>query len=248
MEHLRHNPRVTLELKSLTKTFPRKKVLSELQLSFPGGKIVAVLGYNGVGKTTLLRTIAAELAPSSGEVLFDGDVLTRQRLDLRRRLILLHNQPLLFGQRDALALLAFYVKAWQAEREDTVATGLIHLDGLGISAVARDRLGELSRGQSYKAALAALMTVDPELWLLDEPFASGMDPQGFTYFKKSAMAAATERGRTIIYTTQLVEIACSFADQIAVIRDGKAELLENSQEAPLDPRSLEQLFEGTAEE
>jgi len=80
-------------------------------------------------------------------------------------------------------------------------------------------LGTMSRGQLYKSGLAALFVVDPELWILDEPMASGMDPMGIATFKKAAKEAAA-RGRTVLYTTQILEIAEKFSDRIAVLDHG----------------------------
>ena len=78
----------------------------------------------------------------------------------------------------------------------------------------------LSRGQIYKANLVGFLAVDPELWLIDEPFASGMDPQGLNAFKKH-IRDAVERGKTVIYTTQLLEIAERFADRLCIISQGR---------------------------
>jgi ABC-type multidrug transport system ATPase subunit len=80
-------------------------------------------------------------------------------------------------------------------------------------------LGSMSRGQLYKAGLAGLLVVDPELWILDEPLASGMDPMGIAFFKREAKAAA-QRGRTVVYTTQILEIAEKFSDRICVLDHG----------------------------
>jgi ABC-type multidrug transport system ATPase subunit len=80
-------------------------------------------------------------------------------------------------------------------------------------------VGSLSRGQAYKAALVAMLAADREVWLLDEPFSSGMDPHGIDAFKRYARAAA-ERGRTILYSTQLLDVAERFSDRVCVINHG----------------------------
>jgi ABC-type multidrug transport system ATPase subunit len=77
----------------------------------------------------------------------------------------------------------------------------------------------LSRGQRYKGALAALIAADPELWLIDEPFASGMDPHGISAFKRRARDA-TARGHTVIYTTQILDAAERFSDKAGIVYRG----------------------------
>ena len=93
------------------------------------------------------------------------------------------------------------------------------LDQLNILALAGMPLGSMSRGQLYKSCLAGLLIVDPELWILDEPLASGMDPMGIAFFKHQAKLAAA-RGRSVLYTTQILEIAEKFSDRICVLDHG----------------------------
>jgi len=86
--------------------------------------------------------------------------------------------------------------------------------------LANSPFATLSRGQRYKAVLATLLAIDPEVWLLDEPFASGMDPHGINAFKRRAREAAA-RGRTVIYSTQILDAAERFSDRICIIHRGK---------------------------
>ncbi len=81
-------------------------------------------------------------------------------------------------------------------------------------------MNTLSRGQAYKAALATMIAADREVWLMDEPFASGMDPHGIDAFKRHAREAAT-RGRTILYSTQLLDVAERFSDRVCVVHRGE---------------------------
>jgi len=82
-------------------------------------------------------------------------------------------------------------------------------------------MSKLSRGQAYKAALAALLAVDAELLLLDEPFASGMDPNGITFLKREAPRAAAARGNTVVYSTQILDIAETLSDRLLIIELGQ---------------------------
>ena len=94
------------------------------------------------------------------------------------------------------------------------------LNDFDISRLAWSRLDTLSRGQLYKAVLVGMMVLDPDLWILDEPFASGMDPVGLARFKQRVRSAA-KRGRTIVYSTQIVEVNEGFADKLLVLDGGK---------------------------
>jgi len=206
------------------------------------GTILALLGANGAGKTTLLRCLATLVSPDGGDVLSDGDPLRRDRLDLRRRFLFLPDFPALFSNDDPLAVIAMHLKIWAADRpgvEDRVAE---LMDRLQIASLCGVPVGTFSRGQRYKTALAALAAIDPELWLLDEPFASGMDPQGIATFRLEAETAVRERGRIVVYSTQIVDLACGFSDQIGVLSRGSLRILHTERDLQRDPRKLDALL------
>jgi ABC-type multidrug transport system ATPase subunit len=101
------------------------------------------------------------------------------------------------------------------------------MEDMGIGALGLPTAGRLSRGQIWKTALACVAAVEPELWLVDEPFASGMDAVGMAAFRRQARARA-EAGGTVIYTTQMVELAADFADRVCVLREGRVVLWDTS--------------------
>jgi ABC-type multidrug transport system ATPase subunit len=104
-------------------------------------------------------------------------------------------------------------------------------------------VGKLSRGQLYKAGLTALLAVDPELWLLDEPFASGMDPLGISAFKKHARTAA-QRGRTILYTTQILDLAEHFSDRVCLLHHGEVRAFDTLAKLRQQTRGTGGVLEG----
>ncbi|MCB1224753.1 MAG: ABC transporter ATP-binding protein [Verrucomicrobiales bacterium] len=230
-----------LELKNVSVTRGGTAVLEDVSLSLSGGKIVALVGANGVGKTTLLSALATVLQPSAGEIQVDAERLVPENLDLRRKLMFLPDFPDFHGC-DMLTMIATHLKLWRVEGVGMVDAIMGDLLALGIAPVATMSLSNLSRGQRYKAALAALFAVNPELWLLDEPFASGMDPQGIAVFREKARAVARLQGRLVIYSTQLVEVACGFADEIIVLTDGRARSYDNEKDLGRDPQALERLL------
>lgn len=191
----------------------------DVSLTIPAGNIVAIIGLNGAGKTTLLRTLGGITAPTRGEVRYDGAPFRRDRLDLRRRLMLLADFPALYAHHTTLQHLAMLLRVYERldDRDDAILESLRDLDLLPL---AEAPIGQLSRGQIYKAAFAGLLAVNPELWLLDEPFASGLDPQGLAIVKQRARQAAAA-GATVIYSTQILEIAEKFADILCVIDRGR---------------------------
>lgn len=208
-----------------------------MDLDLGPGELVVVIGLNGAGKTTLQRSLAGVITPSSGRITWDGGVSIRDDLTLHRQMMFLPDAPLLIEQHTVLQHLAVVLRAYDRDAvgEDAVVEVLRELDLLDHH---DRRLAGLSRGQRYKAALAALLLTGPELWLLDEPFASGMDPQGMQVLKRRARQAVGT-GACIVYTTQIIEIAERFCDCLLVVDRGRiahrlsaAELRAMSAEGP----------------
>lgn len=231
-----------LWLNCISKRFPGITVFDEIKAEITSGTSVALLGSNGAGKTTLLRCLATLSSPDSGDIRLDGEILKRGRIDLRKRLMFLPDFPDLFNHTDPLAVIAMHLKLWDADRPGVEQQVADLMDRLQIASLCDIPVATFSRGQRYKTALAALAAVDPELWLLDEPFASGMDPQGIATFRHEAEEAVRKRGRTLIYSTQMVDLACGFSDKIAVISRGRLTLYDTEGDLGRDPRKLDAML------
>jgi ABC-type multidrug transport system ATPase subunit len=211
---------MNIELRGLTKKYKSFRALDEVSLTLGPGQIVALLGPNGAGKTTLLRCLAGTIAPQQGELLYDGQVFRRDQMDLRRRLLFLPDFPAVFEEWSPISHLGMTLRLFGRDGagiEERVMELFREFDLLPLASAP---FATLSRGQRYKAALAAMIAVGPELWLLDEPFASGMDPNGINVFKRRAREAAIA-GATIIYSTQILDAAERFSDRICIIHRGK---------------------------
>jgi ABC-type multidrug transport system ATPase subunit len=208
-----------LSLEHVSKRFGELTALEDISLEVAPGEIVAVLGANGAGKSTLLRLLGAILVPSSGCIRIDGERLGRERLDLRKRLAFLPEFAPVFPGWTPLQQIAMTVRLYGAETEDTPRRIVELLRDFDLLAAAESSLWTLSRGQAYKAALVGLLAVNPELWVLDEPFATGLDARAVTAFRRQASHAA-KRGRIIVYSTQLIEVVEPLATRVAVVSRG----------------------------
>lgn len=214
-----------IALESLSKRFGKLRALENVTVTIEPGQIIAILGSNGAGKTTLLRCLSAIGVPDGGRILFDGQVFRRGRNDLRQRLYFLPDFPVVFAQMTVARHLAMVLGLYNKSGDTLAANATEHLAQLDILATVDTPIGQLSRGQIYKVALATLLTIDPELWMFDEPFASGMDPAGISYFKQQARLAA-QRGRTIFYSTQILEVAEKFCDRVMLIHHGQLRVFD----------------------
>lgn len=231
--------------KEVSKKYGRVEALDHINLQIASNQTVAVLGANGAGKTTLLRCPGCVVAPDQGVVLIDGETLRRDRIDLRRRILFLPDFPAAYGHMTPLQHIGMVLRLY--EKDQPAITGRANqvLGNLDLLPLVDTPLARLSRGQAYKAALAALFLADPELWLLDEPFASGMDPAGIMYFKQECREAAA-RGRTVIYSTQLLDIAEKFSDRVCILQSGAVKFFDSVEQIRRETEqpqgSLEEIF------
>jgi ABC-type multidrug transport system ATPase subunit len=212
-----------LSLVGVTKSFSGRRVLDSIGLDFLPGTVTCLIGLNGAGKSTLLRCCAGLLGPTAGSVWCNGEPLERDNLALRRRMCFLPDDPPFLNEATVLSHLALVLNLYRPGETVAPDSVVALLRDFDLLPHAERPLAELSRGQRYKTALIGLLLSQATLWLLDEPFASGMDPQGMAAFKRHARAAAA-CGTTILYSTQILEIAERFADRIVVLDGGEVRL------------------------
>ncbi len=154
-------------------------ILNDVSLKFPRGKVTAILGGSGCGKTTLLRLIGGVYPASKGRVVFDGEVINTRDKDqlfrLRRRLGMLFQFGALFTDLTVFDNVAFPLREHTTLPEDMVRDiVLMKLNAVGLRGAAQLRISEVSGGMARRIALARAIVLDPELIMYDEPFA-GLD-------------------------------------------------------------------------
>jgi len=157
----------------------RRTILNDLSLRFERGKVTAVLGGSGCGKTTLLRLIAGVHAANSGNVVVDGEVVnTRDKAQLyrlRRRLGMLFQFGALFTDLTVFDNVAFPLREQTDLKESMIRDiVLMKLNAVGLRGAAPLKISEVSGGMARRIALARAIALDPELIMYDEPFA-GLD-------------------------------------------------------------------------
>jgi heme ABC exporter ATP-binding subunit CcmA len=199
------------------KTFEFKPVLRGVSLSVPAGATVALLGPNGAGKTTLLRILATLARPSAGEVTIDGLDLRRDAQNIRRRIGYLGHQPMLYEELTAEENLDFFARMYGVQHRQERVSALI--ERVGLRQKAKDRVRDLSRGQTQRLALARALLHEPSLLLLDEPD-SGLDEQGVSLLEEILRERATA-GQPAIFTTHDLAWGLRVADRVVALVAGR---------------------------
>ncbi|MEU9960885.1 ABC transporter ATP-binding protein [Streptomyces sp. NPDC050982] len=211
----------TVEFRGLRREFGSTVALDGLDLTARPGELLALLGPSGCGKTTALRMLAGFEHPDSGEVLVDGEDVTRVPAH-RRDAGMVFQSYSLFPHLSALDNVAFGLrmrKVRTAERQSRAAE-LLELVGLG------DKGGnfphQLSGGQQQRVALARALALRPRVLLLDEPL-SALDAKVRLTLREEIRRLQQELGITTLFVTHDQEEALSMADRVAVMRAGRLE-------------------------
>ena len=211
-----------VELRDVTFGYGTRPVLSGLSLAVPRGKVTALMGASGGGKTTVLRLIGGQQRAQQGQVLFDGkDIGPMDEAQLyaaRRRMGMLFQFGALFTDLSVFENVAFplreHTKLPEALIRDIV---LMKLDAVGLRG-ARDLMpGQISGGMARRVALARAI---PELVMYDEPFA-GLDPISLGTAAKLIRQLNDALGITSIVVSHDVQETFLIADQVIILADGK---------------------------
>jgi phosphonate transport system ATP-binding protein len=241
-----------LRVAKLTMRYPNGKVaLAGFDLTVNEGELVVVLGGNGSGKTTLLRCVARMLQPSEGEIwLDDTDLagLSGERLrQARLPLAMVWQQANLIRRRSVLANVASGALGrhggwWTAVGglpAEELRAAHIHLDEVGLVALARQRAGTLSGGQAQRVAIARALAQRPRVLLADEPVAS-LDPEAAHEIMRLLRRLAAEENLAVLCVLHQVDLAYEYADRVVGIRDGRTVFDLPCDELPRD--AVRQLY------
>ena len=214
-----------VELRNLTFGYGERVILDSVSLSVPRGKVTALMGASGGGKTTILRLIGGQIRAQSGQMLFDGDDVTpmaqEQMYAARRRMGMLFQFGALFADLSVFDNVAFPLREHtnlpEALIRDIV---LMKLNAVGLRG-ARDLIpSEVSGGMARRIALARAIALDPELVMYDEPF-SGLDPISLAISATLIRKLNDSMGLTSIFVSHELEQTFTIADHVIILANGK---------------------------
>ena len=217
-----------VELRNLSFGYGEGVVLNGVSLRVPRGKVTALMGPMGGGKTTTLRLIGGEHRAQSGEMLFDGQDVGRMDRDqlyaTRRRMGVLFQFGALFADLNVFENVAFPLREHtdlpEALIRDIV---LMKLNAVGLRG-ARDLMpSEVSGGMARRIALARAIALDPDLVMVDEPF-SGLDPISLRTAANLIRQLTDSMGLTCIFVSHEITQTLAIADHVIILADGKVAL------------------------
>lgn len=212
-----------VEVKNLTFKRGTRVIYDNLNLQVRKGKITAIMGPSGIGKTTLLRLIGGQIVPDSGEILFDGeDVCTASNkalYQIRQRMGMLFQSGALFTDLSTFDNVAFPIREHTRLPEALIQKLVrMKLEAVGLRGAAHLMPSELSGGMARRAALARAIALDPDLIMYDEPF-TGQDPISMGVIVSLIKKLNEALNLTSIVVSHDVTEVLSIADYAYIVAD-----------------------------
>jgi ABC-2 type transport system ATP-binding protein len=208
-------------LRNISKTYAKSgvKAVDNLSLDIANGEIFGFLGPNGAGKTTTIKIITGILKPDIGDVGIDGIDLASDPLAAKRNFCYVPDTPELFTRLKASEYLNFIGDVFEVP-SDVRRERITRFAALfKIDSVLNGRISSFSHGMKQKLVLLASLLPDPKNWILDEPLV-GLDPEA-AYLLKEEMRARVASGKTVFFSTHVMEVAEKLCDRIGIIKDGR---------------------------
>ena len=247
----RHPLDAIISLRGVTKSFGSHTVLEDISFDVPKGKISAIMGPSGTGKSVLLKNIIGLLRPEKGEIWVDGEETVKMgEKDLyrvRRKFGVLFQDGALFGSMTLFDNIAFPLREHTNKSEKEIREITMEKAGLvGLLDHLKKYPGEVSGGMKKRAGLARALSMDPEIVLFDEPD-SGLDPVRVSFLDELVKMTQEETGATFFIITHNIPSVMRTADYMGVLyRAGLVKFGSKEEMVGSDDPIIKQFLSGRA--
>lgn len=209
-----------IEISNVTKSYNSvKKAVDDISLKINDGEIFGFLGHNGAGKTTTIKMITGILPFDSGNIEINGIDVVKEPLKSKQLFGYVPDSPDMFLRLKGLEYLNFMADAYDVpndirkEKIESLSERFEMKDSLN------DRIQSYSHGMRQKIVIMGVLIHDPAVWVLDEPL-TGLDPKS-AYTLKEMMREHADNGKTVFFSTHVLEVAEKLCDKVAIINKGK---------------------------
>ena len=208
-----------IEFQDVSKTYGATQALKNLKLSIPEGQIVGLIGHNGAGKSTTIKSLVSVINPTSGKILVDGLDLASQRLTIKQKIGYVADSPDLFLRLTAQEFWDLVAASYGMTSKDYEGRLVDLLKLFGFASRRYEVIETFSHGMRQKVFVIGALLSDPDIWVLDEPM-TGLDPQA-AFDLKQLMRAHADKGKTVLFSTHVLEVAEQICDRLAILKKGE---------------------------
>ncbi len=233
-----------IEIKNVSKSYVKgKKSVDSLNLDIKDGEIFGFLGPNGAGKTTTIRMITGILDIDEGDILIDGESIKTNSLQAKKNFGFVPDSPDMFLKLKGIEYLNFMADIYEVPKEKRVEKIEELTKKFEIYDELNSQIQSYSHGMRQKIVICAALLSEPKNWILDEPM-TGLDPKS-SFDLKEMMREHAKSGKTVFFSTHVLEVAEKLCDRVGIINKGKLVFVgtfDEMKEKFKEEGTLEELF------
>ena len=209
-----------IKIENVTKTYGESTLaVDDLSLEIKDGQIVGFIGPNGAGKTTTIKMLTGILKPDSGQITINGADITTDAIEAKKQFGFVSDNPNAYPKLRGREYLNFIADMYEVDYQMRQQQIDHYSKLLKMEDALDDKIATYSHGMRQKIMVIAVLIHDPYLLILDEPL-TGLDPQS-SFVLKELMRERAQEGKSVFFSTHVLEIAEKLCDQIAIVNEGK---------------------------
>lgn len=234
-----------IEIMNISKSYDKggHKAVDGLSLEIKDGEIFGFLGPNGAGKTTTIKMITGILKPDSGSIKINGYDIKSEPINAKMQFGFVPDNPDIYNKLRGIEYLNFMADVYevpQSVRKDSIKSLLERFE---LYSAANDIIQSYSHGMKQKIVVIGALLHNPSVWILDEPL-TGLDPKS-AFTLKEMMKEHVSKGKSVFFSTHVLEVAEKLCDRIGIISKGKlifCGTMDEIREYSKENESLENIF------
>ncbi|MGM9834285.1 MAG: ABC transporter ATP-binding protein [Bacilli bacterium] len=229
-----------IEIKNVSKTYNgEKKAINQISFDIKDGEIFAFIGHNGAGKTTMIKSLVGILDFEEGDILINHKSIKKDPIGCKLEMAYVPDNPDLYENMTAIDFINFVCDMYDTPVEVRKENIEKYAKMFEMEDKLKDDISSFSHGMKQKVALMAALSHNPKVLIMDEPFV-GLDPKA-VFDIKNVMKEMTKEGKTIFFSTHILDVAEKLCDRVAIIRNGNIVKIGNMKDIKGDS-SLEKVF------
>jgi ABC-2 type transport system ATP-binding protein len=233
-----------IEIHNVSKSYGGASyAVRDLNLTIPSGQIFGFLGPNGAGKSTTIKMMTGIHAPDRGAIFINGKNIQEEPLAAKKTFGYVPDSPDLFLRLKGMEYLNFMGDMYEVPSKLRLNRIEMLAKQFDLSDVLGDQIQTYSHGMRQKIIMIGVLLHEPDVWILDEPL-TGLDPKS-AYILKQMMREHADKGKTVFFSTHVLEVAEKLCDRVGIINKGNLQFCGNLQEMRdhfKSDASLEKMF------
>ncbi len=228
-----------IEIKNVTKKYGSKVAVKDVSFDVEDGEIFAFIGHNGAGKTTLIKSIVGIHDFDEGDILINGKSIKEDPIACKKDMAYVPDNPELYENMKAIDFINFICDMYDVSIEERQKNISKYAKLFEIENNLNDTINSFSHGMKQKIAIISALAHDPKILIMDEPFV-GLDPKA-VYDIKEVMKEMIKEGKTIFFSTHILDVAEKLCSRVAIIKNGELIKVGSMKQIKGD-KSLEKVF------